>query len=397
MLKLWQVGMLAAVLVGAVGATYGVYALASSSGQQKLGQDQQVIPVQYGNVVNQVSTSGSLVFPDRQALTFGTQGTVEEVLVKEGQEVTEGQPLAKLDAATVSSLEKAVAQARASLRSAEAALAKANDPYTALDLVQAEAKVADARLSLQSAQDALDKVLQPTPEDVAKARAAVSSAKQSAKNAAEVLDSLKAGPSEADIAKAQSQVDAAKVSLANAESEFKLTDKDWAAKLKTAQGALNTTMDSYSGVFRKWLGIELAESERGLGPDTLLASWGADLTALFDPGLRFQDIEQSFIAQGPAPDDPATPWNEVTVYTWMNIYPGPLVPTCKDGTLPTRGLCIKEEMDKAWDAYEKAVEGLEVAQIQAAKAIASAETVLTKAKDSLAAAQEALANLKAGP
>ncbi|MBI2866071.1 MAG: HlyD family efflux transporter periplasmic adaptor subunit [Chloroflexi bacterium] len=54
-------------------------------------------------------------------------------------------------------------------------------------------------------------------------------------------------------------------------------------------------------------------------------------------------------------------------------------------------------MDNAWNAYEKAVEGLEVAQIQAAKAIASTDTVLTRAKDSLAAAQEALANLKAGP
>ena len=76
---------------------------------------------------------GSLVYPVRETLTFGTQGTVEEVLVEEGQVVEEGQALARLDATTVASLERAVARARVDLRSAEEALAEAKDPHTSLD------------------------------------------------------------------------------------------------------------------------------------------------------------------------------------------------------------------------------------------------------------------------
>ena len=127
-LKLWQIGMLVVVLVGAAGATYGVYALVSGSGLASLGEDQQLIPVQYGDLVNQVSTNGSLIFPNREALAFASQGTVGEVLVEEGQQVEEGQELAKLDETTVASLEKAIAEARVNLQNAEDALAKAKDP-----------------------------------------------------------------------------------------------------------------------------------------------------------------------------------------------------------------------------------------------------------------------------
>ena len=96
-LALWQLGVLASVLLGAAGGTYGVYVLASDSGKADLGEDQQFITVQFGDLVNQVSTNGSLIFPERETLTFGSQGTVIEVLVAEGEQVEEGQLLARLD------------------------------------------------------------------------------------------------------------------------------------------------------------------------------------------------------------------------------------------------------------------------------------------------------------
>ena len=61
--------------------------------------------MQLGDLVNQVSTNGSIVFPNTEILTFGTQGAVGEVLVEEGQQVEEGQILADLDRSTVASLE----------------------------------------------------------------------------------------------------------------------------------------------------------------------------------------------------------------------------------------------------------------------------------------------------
>ena len=106
-LKLWQIAVLAAVLFGGIGGAYGGYALIGDSDGTSLAENQQLIPVQRDNLVNQVSVSGSLVYPNRETLSFGSQGTAEEVLVEEGQRVVEGQPLARLDSATVASLETA--------------------------------------------------------------------------------------------------------------------------------------------------------------------------------------------------------------------------------------------------------------------------------------------------
>ena len=114
-LKLWQMGVLAVVLVGSVGATVWLYSQVSESGRTDLDDDQQLIHVQLGDLVNQVSIDGSLIFPNKEMLNFGTQGTVGKVMVEEGDAVKEGQPLAKLDSTTVASLEKSVAQAQINL------------------------------------------------------------------------------------------------------------------------------------------------------------------------------------------------------------------------------------------------------------------------------------------
>ncbi len=96
-LKPWQIAVLVVVLLGAAGSTYGGYTRVNGTGQGDLGEDQQLIPVQFGDLVNQVSTSGNIIFPNRETLTFDSQGTVVEVLVEEGEQVVKGQVLAKLE------------------------------------------------------------------------------------------------------------------------------------------------------------------------------------------------------------------------------------------------------------------------------------------------------------
>ncbi|MFH1560915.1 MAG: efflux RND transporter periplasmic adaptor subunit [Chloroflexota bacterium] len=385
-----QIAVLVVVLLGSAGAIYGAYALISDSGGSGLDEGQQLIPVQYGNLVNQVSTNGSLVFPIRETLTFGTQGTVGDVLVEEGQQVEEGQLLVSLDAATLASVEKAVAQARVKLQDAEDALAEAQDPHTLLDLVQAEA------LSLSNAQEALDGVLQPAEEDIIRAELAVISAELSLKNARVALDKVVNWPTEKEVATAQSQVDSAITSLAATQGDLDLTKSQWEDKVQTAQDALDAALNSYKGVFKKWLGIDVNEEELNLTPDTLLSSWGVDLASLFAPNLRFQDVDLSFLAKGPPADDPATPWNEGTVYNWLNFYPGAIVVTCEDGVVPKQGVCIVKQMDDAWTAYQNGKANLDTAQIQAATAIATADAAIIRAEDSLVAAQDALTDMAAG-
>ena len=121
-LKLWQILVLFVVLFGAAGATYEVYGRSTAVPLVDLDENQQIIPVQYGDLVNKVSTSGNLVYPEREALSFGSQGIVESILVEEGDRVTRGQPLAEIDQATVASIELAVAQAEIDLDVAQQAL-----------------------------------------------------------------------------------------------------------------------------------------------------------------------------------------------------------------------------------------------------------------------------------
>ena len=391
-LKLWQIGVLIAVLAGAGGTTYGVYALVSGSGQTGLSEDQQLIPVQYGNLVNQVSTKGSLIFPIRELLTFGTQGTVEEVLAEEGQQVEEGQPLAKLDGMTVATLAKAVAQARVNLRDAEDALVEAKNPHTPLGIAEAESAIANAKLSLNSTQDALNGLLEPTALDLAEAESAVTTAKISVENASEVLDTIKAGPTADDIAKAQSDVGSADTTLAIAVADLSLARKEWDDTAQGARDSLNTALEDYQNVYKKWLGIDLGEGEVDSDPGTLLDSWGVDLASLFDPGLR-----DGVRGAGVPLNDTTTPWNETVVYTWQTFYFGTILANCEDGVVPPQGLCVKKEMDDAWNTYQGAKEDLDTVQIQAAKAIASVESTVTNAEESLATTQEALTDLQEGP
>ena len=117
-LKRWQMVVLIVVLIGAGGSAYTVFGQTNGSGGEGLAENQEIITVRYGDLVNQVSTNGSLVFPEKEFLAFGTEGEVAELLVEEGQRVSKGDLLAKLDQVKVASLEKAVAQARLDLQSA---------------------------------------------------------------------------------------------------------------------------------------------------------------------------------------------------------------------------------------------------------------------------------------
>ncbi len=70
-LTLWQIAVLTVVLFGAAGATYGGYVRGTSPDLVDLEENQQLIPVKYGDLVNEITTNGSLVFPNRETLSFG--------------------------------------------------------------------------------------------------------------------------------------------------------------------------------------------------------------------------------------------------------------------------------------------------------------------------------------
>ena len=79
-----------------------------------------------GDIVKTVLVDGSLVMLNKAYLSFGATGTVEEVLVDEGNNVTKGQVLARLDA---QSLNSSVKTAELQVEIAEAQVRAARAQY----------------------------------------------------------------------------------------------------------------------------------------------------------------------------------------------------------------------------------------------------------------------------
>ena len=190
-LRLWQIAALVVIMFGAAGATYGGYTRANGQGPVGLEENQQLIPVKYGDLVNEITTNGNLTFANRETLAFGSQGTVSEVLVEEGETVEPGQVLARLDRTAVASLEQAVAQAELDLENSEEVVREIRllDP---LAVAQAQEEVANAGFLIQEAIEALEDAQEPyTQQDIDTQRLLVADTRlalQSAKEAQTELE-----------------------------------------------------------------------------------------------------------------------------------------------------------------------------------------------------------------
>jgi len=219
-LKKWQVAVLLVIVIGTAAGVYTVITRASGtsgSSSSSLPENTQLVPVQYGNVVNSVSASGSVVFPDKETLTFGIAGTVGAINVHEGDTVKEGQILAKLDSTSDIAVQIAVTQARINLENARDKLNEARNP----DINQAKLAVANARIALKTAQEALEKAENPyTESDIAQAQLAVANARIALKTAQEALEKAENPYTESDIAQAQLAVANAKIALKTAQENY---------------------------------------------------------------------------------------------------------------------------------------------------------------------------------
>ena len=227
--KLWA-GVVLLIAAGA-GGYVGFNAL-TDSGTEDDSVQTQLVPVTRGNLVNDVSVTGTLTYAARETVSFGQQGVVSEITVSEGDEVSAGDPLAKLDEESSANLEKAVAQARIDLRNAEDALEEARNPYSAAQVAQAEADVANARLDLQEAEEESNELGVVSPDLLAEARIDILNATADLESANENKVTL-VTPALQDIAKAQSNVTAARLALQDAEDDLEAllspTDTDIAA------------------------------------------------------------------------------------------------------------------------------------------------------------------------
>jgi HlyD family secretion protein len=130
-------------------------------------------------------------------LNFESSGTVAEILIKEGDTVRAGAPLARLDARDLS---LRVEQAQVNLEQARADYDRLLEGATPEQIAAVEAEIARARGQLQATAGSV------TPADIAAARAELESARAR-------LAALLAGPKAPEVASAQAAVDQARIGL----------------------------------------------------------------------------------------------------------------------------------------------------------------------------------------
>ena len=171
--------------------------------------------VRRGNLVETVVASGHVETPFRVEIGSQITGTVDEVLVKEGERVSKGQPLISLEArelkATVVQAQGAVAQAEARMRQLDE-----------LTLPSAREALAQAQANLLNAQHTFDRTSQLTQNGFA-TRASLDDAQKTLDVARTQVRTAEfqvytASPGGSDYVMAQTQLNQAHANLEMAES-----------------------------------------------------------------------------------------------------------------------------------------------------------------------------------
>jgi len=196
-MKKWRKAAGLMAIMAVVGAILILAGCGGSSTSSANGT--QTAEVARGNLATTISSVGSISMPKQSELTFGSGGsttdvsTVSEVNVKFGDSVKEGDVLAKLDTA---SLERAVKQAEANLRTAQINLEQATSKT---NLLKAEAAVQSAEVAVAQAQDDLEKA---KTSDISSAEGTLRDAEVQLENARR---SLTVAKQNADIALASAE------------------------------------------------------------------------------------------------------------------------------------------------------------------------------------------------
>src|SRR5207247_2356649 len=177
--RLLLLGLAAAV---ALGGTYIAIAGNPLTRNQQATTYQTARATQ-GNLQMTVAATGPITNPASVPLSFKSAGKLAEVDVAVGQQVTQGQTLAKLD---TGDLQIALDQARAALTQQQANLATVTAGATPQQTALAQAQIDAAQTSLDNAQKSLQATQSSSDTTLSSAQADINAAQvslQSAQNA----------------------------------------------------------------------------------------------------------------------------------------------------------------------------------------------------------------------
>jgi HlyD family secretion protein len=192
-----------------------------------------------------VIADGKVVPVADATLAFERAGTVAEVLVVEGEQVTAGQALARLD---TRDLALKVEKARVSLARAEARYQQAAAGAPPETVAAAEASIAQAQASERQAASAVSR------QDLAAAQAQLEEARASLAN---LLD----GPQSTELTQAQAALDQAQINLQQQRDGLSAAKTNAELAVQQAANSLRNAQDSYSRIY--WDNQDLASRSNG--------------------------------------------------------------------------------------------------------------------------------------
>src|SRR5262249_52556586 len=143
----WVIGIIAGVvLLAAIGALVMSRGATGAAATETPGWT--TATANTGTIDAAVSATGSVEAQAQADLRFAADGTVTDILVKPGDKIQAGQPLARLDAID---FQLKLEQAQADLKQAQADYQKLMDKATPQEISAAQARVAQAKGQYQQA------------------------------------------------------------------------------------------------------------------------------------------------------------------------------------------------------------------------------------------------------
>ncbi len=197
------------------------------------------VPATSGTIAASVGATGNVEPAAEAQLRFESSGTISALLVRPGDRVEQGQPLARID---TSGLQLQVEQAEADLRQAQADLEGLLAGASAQEIAEARARVDQARSQYAQTQSSV------SPADIAAARADLESARAR-------LARLEAGPASDELTSANERVQSAQANLDQARVSLSAAKERARLELETRANALRNAQDEYSRIY--WENREL--------------------------------------------------------------------------------------------------------------------------------------------
>jgi multidrug efflux pump subunit AcrA (membrane-fusion protein) len=152
-----RVGLVAVVVLGAVGAAIGV----ARAEDEASGTDTQLTATaMVSEVTRNVSVTGTVEPAQQESVSFDTSGTVIRVLVSLGSQVKKGDPLAAVNGSVADAQLDA---ARAAVNAALDELSDSQDGGDSLEIAAAQAQLVTSRDDLRAAQESVDATVLRAP------------------------------------------------------------------------------------------------------------------------------------------------------------------------------------------------------------------------------------------